>query len=114
MSRASLVSSLALLLAITLATAAWPVPLSAQVVITRRSDVPPVDAFRKDGLPRETLDFERFSEAQLDNLVGPVALYPDALLAQVLVAATFPDQVTTRRAGCANTEPVASTISRGT
>ena len=29
----------------------------------------------------------------MDNLVGPVALYPDALLAQVLVAATFPDQV---------------------
>lgn len=36
---------------------------------------------------------QRFSAAQLDNLAGPVALYPDALLAQVLVAATFPDQV---------------------
>jgi hypothetical protein len=35
----------------------------------------------------------RFSADQLDNLTGPVALYPDALLAQVLVAATFPDQV---------------------
>lgn len=36
---------------------------------------------------------ERFSANQIDNLVGPVALYPDALLAQVLVASTFPDQV---------------------
>jgi hypothetical protein len=36
---------------------------------------------------------ERYSDAQLDNLVGSVALYPDALLAQVLVAATFPDQI---------------------
>ena len=36
---------------------------------------------------------QRFSAQQLDNLTGPVALYPDALLAQVLVAATFPDQV---------------------
>ncbi len=36
----------------------------------------------------------RLSAAQLENLVASVALYPDALLAQVLVAATFPDQVT--------------------
>jgi len=35
----------------------------------------------------------RYSARQLDNLLGPIALYPDALLAQVLVAATFPDQV---------------------
>jgi hypothetical protein len=34
-----------------------------------------------------------FTKDQIDNLVGPVALYPDALLAQVLVAATFPDQI---------------------
>lgn len=36
---------------------------------------------------------QRFTANQLDNLVGPIALYPDALLAQVLVAATFPDQI---------------------
>jgi hypothetical protein len=34
-----------------------------------------------------------YSEEELDNLVAPVALYPDALLAQILVAATFPEQV---------------------
>jgi len=34
-----------------------------------------------------------FSPEQLDNLLAPVALYPDPLLAQVLVAATFPDQI---------------------
>src|ERR1700730_14782324 len=34
-----------------------------------------------------------FSPEQLDNLLSPVALYPDPLLAQLLVAATFPDQV---------------------
>ena len=34
-----------------------------------------------------------YSPEELDNLVAPVALYPDALLAQILVAATFPDQV---------------------
>ena len=40
-----------------------------------------------------TSELQRFSEQELENLLGPVALYPDALLAQVLVAATFPDQI---------------------
>ena len=31
---------------------------------------------------------------ELDGLVAPIALYPDALVAQILGAATFPDQVT--------------------
>jgi hypothetical protein len=34
-----------------------------------------------------------FSPDQLDNLLAPIALYPDPLLAQVLLAATFPDQI---------------------
>ncbi len=34
-----------------------------------------------------------FTADQLDNLVAPVALYPDPLLAQVLLASTFPDQI---------------------
>jgi hypothetical protein len=34
-----------------------------------------------------------YSAEELDNLVAPVALYPDALLAQILVASTFPDQI---------------------
>lgn len=36
---------------------------------------------------------QRYTPKQLENLVAPVALYPDALLAQVLIASTFPDQV---------------------
>jgi hypothetical protein len=34
-----------------------------------------------------------FTAEELDNLVAPIALYPDPLLAQVLIASTFPDQV---------------------
>ena len=34
-----------------------------------------------------------FRSEQLDNLLAPIALYPDPLLAQVLLAATFVDQV---------------------
>src|SRR5512142_1518801 len=30
---------------------------------------------------------------QLDNLVGPVALYPDPLLSQVLAASTYPLEI---------------------
>ena len=37
--------------------------------------------------------YENFSPEQLDNLLSPIALYPDPLLAQLFVAATFPDQV---------------------
>jgi len=34
-----------------------------------------------------------YTPDQLDNLVSRIALYPDPLLAQVLAAATFPDQI---------------------
>lgn len=38
-------------------------------------------------------DYAQLSGSSLDALVAPIALYPDALVAQVLGAATFPDQV---------------------
>ena len=34
-----------------------------------------------------------FSEAELDQMMAPIALYPDALLAQILMAATYPADV---------------------
>jgi hypothetical protein len=37
--------------------------------------------------------YQNYSPEQLDNLLSPIALYPDPLLAQVMVAATFPDQI---------------------
>jgi len=37
--------------------------------------------------------FPLFSPEQLDNLLAPIAPYTDPLLAQVLLAATFPDQI---------------------
>src|SRR5271170_3002084 len=33
------------------------------------------------------------SPAELQALVAPIALYPDSLVAQILTASTFPDQV---------------------
>jgi hypothetical protein len=34
-----------------------------------------------------------FSQGQLDQMLAPIALYPDSLLAQILLAATYPQQV---------------------
>jgi len=42
---------------------------------------------------QEESEESTFSADQLDNLLAPVALYPDPLLAQLLVAATFPDEI---------------------
>jgi hypothetical protein len=36
---------------------------------------------------------DKWSAAQLDNLVAPIALYPDPLLSQMLVASTYPLEV---------------------
>ncbi len=45
------------------------------------------------GLPPRAQTAVAYSQAQIEQMVAPVALYPDALLSQVLMAATFPDQV---------------------
>lgn len=36
---------------------------------------------------------KRFSQQELDQILAPVALYPDSLLAQVLIASTYPLEV---------------------
>ena len=44
--------------------------------------------------PQQASDYyEPYAQEQLDNLLAPIALYPDPLLAQVLAAATFPDEI---------------------
>ncbi len=45
------------------------------------------------GAPANAEQPAPLSASQLQQLVAPIALYPDALVAQVLGAATFPDQV---------------------
>jgi Protein of unknown function (DUF3300) len=46
-----------------------------------------------DTSPGGAVDAAPRSASELQALVAPIALYPDALVAQILVAATFPDQV---------------------
>jgi hypothetical protein len=42
-------------------------------------------------VPRRRTAFE--NAEQLQQLVAPIALYPDSLVAQVLAASTFPEQI---------------------
>ncbi len=43
----------------------------------------------------QTTETQEFNAEQLDALLAPIALYPDPLLAQVLMASTFPLEVVT-------------------
>lgn len=52
----------------------------------------PAATLGAQGVPT-TATAERWTDQELDNLLAPIALYPDPILAQVLVAATYPDQV---------------------
>lgn len=38
-------------------------------------------------------DFEKFSREELAQMLGPIALYPDKLLSQILMASTYPIEV---------------------
>jgi hypothetical protein len=70
--------SLSLLLSYCLLLASAPGGLAAQA--DQSGPQPPVQAAQQ-------------TPEQLQQLVAPIALYPDALVAQVLAAATYPDQV---------------------
>jgi hypothetical protein len=45
------------------------------------------------GAPDQTQQGEQFSTAQLEALLAPIALYPDSLLTQLLMATTNPLEI---------------------
>lgn len=55
---------------------------------------PPPDQSQPDQAPADAAPYAKMSRDQLDRLLAPIALYPDALVAQILSAATFPTQIT--------------------
>lgn len=60
-------------------------PLDATATGTANAaDTAPVTAAAKDAV---------FTQEQLDQMLAPIALYPDPLLAQVLMATTYPGEV---------------------
>lgn len=60
------------------------IPQGSAWAQTSQPPPPPAD-YSGQGVP--------LTSDQLQSLVAPIALYPDALVAQILSAATFPDQV---------------------
>jgi hypothetical protein len=75
--------TLGLLLSFSLCFAALPKNLSAM------QDAPPATPAQSQQGPQ----YATKSPEQLQQLVAPIALYPDALVAQILVASTFPVEV---------------------
>jgi len=54
---------------------------------------PPAPAPAPQGTAPAAASGQTFSQGELDQLLAPIALYPDALLAQVLMASTYPLEV---------------------
>lgn len=77
------------LLSLALLSATWPIGAPAQ-------DQPPPAAqppAAPQGEGGPAAPYTQQSPPQLQQLVAPIALYPDSLVAQILAAATFPEQV---------------------
>src|SRR5580698_7370974 len=77
----------AILLAIGLQTGCATQPAEPDIPPVVASTPPPAQA--SPGVP---LDVQQTPQ-ELDQLVAPIALYPDELVAQVLAAATYPTEV---------------------
>ncbi len=84
---------LASLLSLSLLFAIWPMPVSLSGCASSRPAPraqapaePPPQAAEEPAYAQQTPE-------QLQQLVAPIALYPDSLVAQILAASTFPEEV---------------------
>src|SRR5260370_29909183 len=62
-----------------------PIDATAAMAFQSQPAPPPASDYSGQGAPQ--------TATELQGLVAPIALYPDALVAQILSASTFPDQV---------------------
>jgi len=76
------------------------VPLSLPLAAQQQTPPPPPPDQQQGAPPPDQDDqgpppqaYNALSPEQLDQLVAPIALYPDSLVAQVLAGATYPTQV---------------------
>ena len=77
--------SLVCLLSLALLFASEPLSLSAQDAPAQDTQTPPQSG--------QAPPYAQQTPEQLQRLVAPIALYPDSLVAQILAASTFPEQV---------------------
>jgi hypothetical protein len=71
--------------------ATCPVNLSASLYAQDQSPVPPPAQDALDQAPSATAP--AYTPQTPEQLVAPIALYPDSLVAQILAGATYPEQV---------------------
>jgi len=65
--------------------------LSGVVLLATSSSVAALPMYEP---PYQEADQAALTASDIENIVSPIALYPDQLIAQILGAATYPDQVT--------------------
>ena len=70
-----------------------PAGVNAQTTSQPSSQAPAQDAAQNSSTQAASEEYAPLTADELDALVAPIALYPDALVAQVLGAATFPYEV---------------------
>ncbi|MGC2332806.1 MAG: DUF3300 domain-containing protein [Candidatus Acidiferrales bacterium] len=82
---------LASLLSLALLLATWPESLAAY----QGGQAPPPEQATQQAPPSggQAPAYTQQTPEQLQQLVAPIALYPDSLVAQILAASTFPEQV---------------------
>jgi hypothetical protein len=91
MDRKSKAGGITLLVLTGLALSA-PLELAAQVPVDENGE--PIAALEGDGYSEaESPEIQTLTDTELEELVGPVALYPDDLLAIVLPASTYPLEI---------------------
>ena len=82
---------LAFLVSFALLFATWPRSLAAD----QDAQAPPPEQATEQAPPSngQAPPYTQQTPEQLQQLVAPIALYPDSLVAQILAASTFPEQV---------------------
>jgi len=65
--------------------------LSGVVLLATSSSVAAMPMYEP---PYQEADQAALTASDIENIVSPIALYPDQLIAQILGAATYPDQIT--------------------
>lgn len=87
----------ALVLVVLLTGCAYPVPVAVQqpatVTTTTTTITTPRPAGTATTVSTAPAADGTFNQAQIDQMMAPIALYPDSLLSQVLMASTYPADV---------------------
>src|SRR5215469_5248558 len=68
-----------------------PAPAAGEAAVQIAEPVPPIATPPAEMLPPQLAQI--LQAEQLDQLLAPIALYPDALLAQILIASTYPLEI---------------------